>query len=503
MIEFNEQRIDRILEKLKQVRDKGLSCFGSDSHKFRLNSTIDESTLQLFESEHGVILPADYRFFLRMAGNGGAGPYYGIYKLDKWNDFLDWVTDEPPQDVLALPCPLHPMMSRDADWKAQFDNCLSPYQGMITIGSQGCSYVMGLIVTGEFAGRVVYLDADGQSPYVVRETDFLAWYERWLDELLGGYDMFWFGFGIGGDEASLTALLNDGATPVSERAEAVYAIRRLPDLSAEGRRLICHLISDNNSEVRAAACAVVENFEIYEAVDSLPKLLHDESAEVQKAAISANMKLRNDTVSGEVTHLLDSDDEEVATRAFFRLKDYGHLSRKTLLRLVESSPHGGLRHYAANVIEWKPKDEGLLIRLLTDEHPLVRFYATLGLRKIGSRSALDAVIDLLNHEPEANTIDSILRMLGEVTGDTNAEILLEWTKIDDDLHRLTAVDSLCKIGDIRVAPVVKDLLMETRSPERVDTNGFSVAGNVKSIRDLVQESLRASPNRELRRLGSC
>ena len=62
---------------------------------------------------------------------------------------------------------------------------------------------MQLVVSGEYTGRVVYVDADGQPPYMVRNTDFLEWYERWLDELLGGYDLHWFGFDLGATEEDL------------------------------------------------------------------------------------------------------------------------------------------------------------------------------------------------------------------------------------------------------------------------------------------------------------
>lgn len=501
MTETNEQRIERILEKLKRVRHEGLTCFGAESHKYRLNSPIDEQSLRRFETEQGVNLPPDYRCFLKSAGNGGAGPYYGIYKLNQWNDFHDWTTDAPPDNLLALPCPLHPEMRRDSDWESQFIDCVSPYQGIISIGSQGCTYEMGLIVTGEYAGRVVYLDADGQAPYVVRERDFLRWYERWLDELLRGNDMFWFGYGLGGDEASLLGLLENPATSDADRVDAVYAIRRLPKLSPRGQERICNLTCDSVAEVRAAACCAAEKFNIVEATKYLSDLLGDESAEVRKAAITLAMKLKPDAHSGEVLQLLHSKDIDVAKRAFFRLTEEKKLTRDLLLQLVQSSPHGGLRYLAAHAIDWKTKDENLLIRLLQDEHPQVRHYAVLGVRKIRSRASLDSVIDLLGHETDSNTIDSILRMLGEVHGERNAEVLLAWTEKADDFQRLCAIGSLCKLGDIRVEPVARSLLEETRSPIRQGDNGFSISSHVKSIRDLVSESLRSSPNRELRRLA--
>lgn len=82
MAESHKQRIERILQKLKEVRQKGLTCFGAESHKYLLNPPIDDESLVDFEKDHGIKLPPDYRSFLRFAGNGGAGPYYGIYKLE-------------------------------------------------------------------------------------------------------------------------------------------------------------------------------------------------------------------------------------------------------------------------------------------------------------------------------------------------------------------------------------------------------------------------------------
>ncbi|MCC9602853.1 HEAT repeat domain-containing protein [Stieleria sp. JC731] len=502
MAEKNDQRIERILSKLNQVRQRGLSCFGSDRHRFRLNSPVDEAFLIRFESEHNVTLPSDYRSFLRIAGNGGAGPYYGIYKLDQSNDFSDWTAEYPADKIIDLPSPLHPEMSRENDWESQFNNCASPYQGMISIGTQGCTYEMGLIVTGEFAGRVVYLDADGQAPYVVREPDFLSWYERWLDELLGGYDMFWFGYGLTGNESALIALLNSASTSDLDRAEAVHAIRRLPKLSASGQQRICQLIEDGVPDVRAAACAVIEKFEIAEAKTSLLKLLDDECPKVQMAAISANLCLFGNAACEKVAQLLQSENEEVAKTAFFKLNGDGNLSSEVLLQLTES-PHGVIRYCAAHAAKWKRRDEALLLRLLNDEHPQVRFYAVLGLRQIRSRTAIDSVIDLLANESDHHTIDSILRALGELPGRKSADVLIEWANNGgDDHHRLTAIDSLCKLGDTRVKPIAKSLLNESRSPLRMDANGLPVMSNVRSIGELVLESLRASPNWRLKLLGT-
>ena len=72
------------------------------------------------------------------------------------------------------------------------------YGGILPLGSQGCTYLHGLILNGPHCGKVVNLDQDFQKPIFSHEADFLDWYERWLDEVISG-DLLnesagWFGY---------------------------------------------------------------------------------------------------------------------------------------------------------------------------------------------------------------------------------------------------------------------------------------------------------------------
>ncbi|WP_339731083.1 HEAT repeat domain-containing protein [uncultured Gimesia sp.] len=501
MIETPKRRVERILQKLELVREQGLECFGSDSHFFQLNTPLEEKALQKFESQQRIQLPEDYRAFLRYAGNGGAGPCYGIYPLEKWNHFVEWVCEEPLQDDLTLSCPLYLEMERTPDWENNFQTTY-PYQGTISIGTQGCTYEILLIVTGPFRGRVVYADADGQAPYLIQEVDFLAWYERWLDELLAGYKMDGFGYGVGGTEEDFLAMVNNPDATTSDRVEAVQAFWKLPKLSAYAQQQIQTWLSDPVDEIRASACRLIRDFELHDAEEAMATLLLDSSSEVRQEAIMTLMQIAPARWSEKIFQYLYDDDDEVAHKAFNALNTEGALTRSHLLDLINMSPNGQIQYLAMHTIEWKEEDQDLLIKLLDHKHNMVRFYATLGLRQIQARDAIAKVIEVLEDETDENVIGSILKMLGELGGEQGRDVLLLWAVKEDDYFRLDAVDALCSLGDERVAPIAKKMLQETKPPIRVDSNGFTTMMQFHSISHLVDRSLRSSPSKVLQKLSS-
>jgi hypothetical protein len=62
-------------------RDPKYQLFGASYHRYELRPPIPETRLSAMEREYGARLPEEYRHFLVNLGNGGAGPYYGLFKL--------------------------------------------------------------------------------------------------------------------------------------------------------------------------------------------------------------------------------------------------------------------------------------------------------------------------------------------------------------------------------------------------------------------------------------
>lgn len=221
-----DARIERIQQKLQAAKagDPGLEVFGAGRHKYTIGRPVSEAQVRAFEERYGVELPGDYKAFLTRVGNGGikypdsavsdsaAGPFFGIYAL---GDNVGEASGDG-EKYLSAEALLYPGMT-DAYWKelhakieadddmpdAEYEAEIGRiYGGILPIGSQGCTYLHGLVLNGPHKGRVVNLDSDDQvKPQFAFETDFLTWYERWLDEVIAGElqnSRSWFGYLMGG-----------------------------------------------------------------------------------------------------------------------------------------------------------------------------------------------------------------------------------------------------------------------------------------------------------------
>jgi len=271
-------QISRIKSKLGQAKktDNKLEVFGADSHKYKLNPVINPKELDEFESLHKVRLPEDFRLFLMELGNGGAGPYYGIYPLKK----------QYAPSKTGLDCVYHPEMT-DEEWNElyelddlEIDGQLSEWdektcRGNLSLGTQGCTYDMSLVVAGENKGRVYY-EIEDEKPFFVFESNFLDWYERWLDEIIAGYDTTWFGYRMGGDENSLIKAYN--LSQFNEnKIEALKGVSRFKTISNETIDFLINIINTEDNEVGREALLLLTQFSYEKSISLLSKKLSSNS----------------------------------------------------------------------------------------------------------------------------------------------------------------------------------------------------------------------------------
>ena len=211
-----KEQLQRIQQKLAQAKaaDKDLEVFGASSHKYHLNPPASEAEVLAFEEKYGVSLPEDYRAFVQTIGDANAqkldtmaGPYYGLYAFGTQVDDLLYKGSEI---YLKAPCALSPDMIQE-EWEALSSpllmdeeeeeytrQCGKVFGGLLPLGSQGCAYYHTLVLTGPYAGRVVNVNWDLLQPTFAFETNFLDWYERYLDEVISGQLLddrpTWFGY---------------------------------------------------------------------------------------------------------------------------------------------------------------------------------------------------------------------------------------------------------------------------------------------------------------------
>lgn len=190
--------------------------FGSAMHNYQLNPPIPVSTIEEFEARNGITLPGDYRLFITQIGNGGAGPYYGLFPFGELEEGLSWEkkgdgvgdVSQPFAHVEAWNLPvtfwdqqphIPPALSLEeeeklwAAWdKIELDQYFNPaiMNGAIPICHLGWGLRQWLVVNGEQKG-FIWDDFRGERGGIrpVRDESgrpmtFSGWYMTWLDNAL-------------------------------------------------------------------------------------------------------------------------------------------------------------------------------------------------------------------------------------------------------------------------------------------------------------------------------
>lgn len=210
------QSAPSILASLQQLaqRDPHFQAFGAAEHQYQLNPCLSAGDIETIEAEFGITLPADYAWFLTQVGNGGAGPFYGLYSLQ---DSLEVHTDFASPASLTTPFPLtsatlpdeHQLAlleeqieaaqaAEDEDLETelyeQYQALLFPSEwanGYLHLCDYGCGISFFLVISGAATGSVWEnraVDAIGLMPSTelgnTEPIGFLEWYQLWLDQAL-------------------------------------------------------------------------------------------------------------------------------------------------------------------------------------------------------------------------------------------------------------------------------------------------------------------------------
>lgn len=188
---------EELRQQLEQARaaDPEFRQVGAWQHRYCWNPPASLEQVEALEQKIGVSLPEGYRDFVLQVGNGGAGPFCGLFSLDKVGEWLNWAVEPKKLPILD---PKRGAKEREPGEKKRLPSG-------IPIGSDEDTYFLYLLVAGPHRGRVFYGDYDGGRFFYPREQDFLTWYRRWLREVRNHYRITWFATNLDGDEAELQA----------------------------------------------------------------------------------------------------------------------------------------------------------------------------------------------------------------------------------------------------------------------------------------------------------
>lgn len=202
----------RVAETLAYLRGVRSSKSNVDVRSFELNQAIAEEKVEAFEQGLSIRLPSEYRDFLVQIGNGGAGPYYGIFPLgtaddgftirawkmndslvgdpskpfrfkEAWND----TSNMPPDDLLEKNAEEYWRQMEDFErtyWSSELMN------GSVPVCHQGCALRIWLVVTGPQSGELWddrRSECAGIRPLKLADgsrATFGAWYDEWLKQRL-------------------------------------------------------------------------------------------------------------------------------------------------------------------------------------------------------------------------------------------------------------------------------------------------------------------------------
>ena len=190
----------------------------------------------------------------RKSATAAQGPITASIRWEKWNA----IAAEFIPDQLATPCLIGPEQADGTNLPDQlnceWEDC---FRGTIALCSQGCTYAAAMIVAGPHRGQIIYFSEEGPACFFIDHTNFISWYERWLDELLAGCDTDWFGFGKACDEETLAALLDDPNSDEADLVEATKSLSRIPALKDATLTIARRLLSHSSEAVRGRVVSLL------------------------------------------------------------------------------------------------------------------------------------------------------------------------------------------------------------------------------------------------------
>ncbi|MGB4774828.1 MAG: SMI1/KNR4 family protein [Daejeonella sp.] len=201
-----EKRLQTIQIKLQQLisLDKKHTIFGVNGHKYKFNPPIPLAELDEFEKKHQITLPEEYKLYLSTIANGGTGPYYGLYSMEKGieeAEIYSTLENESIKNPFTSDFPYSNQQTKNfidyyyscledgEDDEIEYLDIPDEFTGAIFLSEYGCGWSYLLVIKGGQAGKVWY-HGENLSPCfdTNKQWTFLDWYEEWLDTSLENFN---------------------------------------------------------------------------------------------------------------------------------------------------------------------------------------------------------------------------------------------------------------------------------------------------------------------------
>lgn len=180
---------------LRRLFDAGKErrLLGVSEHGLRppLRPPLSEAQVSELEKRHAISLPSEYRAFLSKVGSSGTGPYYGLLAPSHW-----------PETDIQQPCLLRENLGQNwlaelygPDWEERLNRDeIMVFGGTLPLCHQGCGIYSLLVLNGPHRGRICNVEDWTTRPIFSPHRHFLDWYEGWLNEILAGKPIRWYGY---------------------------------------------------------------------------------------------------------------------------------------------------------------------------------------------------------------------------------------------------------------------------------------------------------------------
>lgn len=328
------QYLRELIEEAGRV-DAGREVFGAGKHQYRINPVVNMAEVRRAEEERHVKFPEEYVFYLTRVGNGGAGPYYGLYPFEKVlaedrNPYLGQIfeqtittqlTEEQWREHMRKLDELGESFETDTDYE-KYKSIL--FSNMMPIGTQGCTLDNMLMLSGGDTDRIMYIDWDMEEdgpPFNTGMT-FLEWMEGYFEDIIDGCQMGSYGYRLRRTQQQVLEQYSSCRTLVDKR-NLLDSLFRLKELGDETIAFLEEL-AFKDEEVTDVCCVVLLQMKQEKGLEVFGRLLAERRVPQICSCISSIRRLPMEVRSQfyrQVLQILEEIQSEEGKSVYFYLMD--------------------------------------------------------------------------------------------------------------------------------------------------------------------------------------